>query len=152
MAEVGKGLDAIAQATDEQRACSRSVADSIDAIASRTREKQSVGRTDGKRRQCARIAGPGPRSRPWALGSVVGMAASAISQGRRKGPLQSDVRPGWPASQADAAERAAAVVGQQDAGSLLQVEFATASFDQATALLCHRLQYARRIHPSGVMP
>jgi len=46
VAEVGKGLDAIAQATDEQRATSRSVADSIDAIASRTRENnQSVEQT-----------------------------------------------------------------------------------------------------------
>jgi len=46
VAEVGKGLDAIAQATDEQRVTSRSVADSIDAIASRTRENnQSVEQT-----------------------------------------------------------------------------------------------------------
>ncbi|MFA7291540.1 MAG: methyl-accepting chemotaxis protein [Rhodocyclaceae bacterium] len=41
--EVGYGLDAIASATDEQRRTSRSVADSIDAIASRARENnQSV--------------------------------------------------------------------------------------------------------------
>jgi methyl-accepting chemotaxis protein len=46
VAEVGKGLDAIAQATDEQRVTSRSVADSIDAIASRTRENnQAVEQT-----------------------------------------------------------------------------------------------------------
>jgi len=46
VAEVGKGLDAIAHATEEQRATSRSVADSIDAIASRTRENnQSVEQT-----------------------------------------------------------------------------------------------------------
>jgi methyl-accepting chemotaxis protein len=46
VAEVGKGLDAIAHATDEQRQTSRSVADSIDAIATRTRENnQAVEQT-----------------------------------------------------------------------------------------------------------
>ena len=44
--EVGHGLDAIASATDEQRQTSRSVADSIDAIASRAGENnQAVEQT-----------------------------------------------------------------------------------------------------------
>ena len=59
MAEVGKGLDAIAQATDEQRATSRSVADSIDAIASRTRENnQSVEQTASAASALNRWPGP----------------------------------------------------------------------------------------------
>jgi len=46
VAEVGNGLDAIAQATDEQRRTSGSVATSIDAIAASSRENnQAVDRT-----------------------------------------------------------------------------------------------------------
>ena len=51
MTEVGRGLDAIAGATDARRQTSRRVADSIDAIASGTRSNnQAVEQTCSSRR------------------------------------------------------------------------------------------------------